>query len=170
MADTATPKVKCMVLACFGLVGAAILIPASLSTIGLDHDLALRGRHIQAAVQYGTTRMTSGAGNALSDRSEYLLLVSYSVNGEAYGQKLCVDRATYLTHEYGTSVDVVYDPEDPNRAKWASAPTGQGATGLTFGFIFLAAAIVLPIVGLRWKPPEPVPDLDEALSRARRGV
>lgn len=165
----ANAKQTCMILAAFGLVGSAIVIPASLSTIQLDSDLSSRGRHVQAVVQYGTSRLRSSTGRS-GDRTEYYLIAEYNVKSVPYQQSFEVNYQTYLAKQYGATIDVIYDPEAPQRSKLASDPSGQGTVGLAFGILLLGAGLILPFVGLYWKPAPPTPDLDEALARARRGL
>ena len=96
--------------------------------------------------------------------------MTYKVRGKEFAHTFGVDHRNFdASNSLGKKLDLIYDPQDPNRAKLASDPSGQGVTGLGFGLLFLSVGIALPIIALRWKPPSPEPDLEEALERARQG-
>lgn len=132
-----------------------------------EEVLASRGVRVLGIVQWKTTDPNTRGGG-----SYYYLGVEYFVGDSRLTKEFSVTHRAYVSHPFRSQVEVVYDPQNPkharlvgdlnNAASWKTLLIGIGAVVGSF-----AAGIWARSVANRDK--NDIPDLDEAIARAKRG-
>lgn len=164
-----SPVVACRVLGAALLIFAVILTSYAYFTGQSQALLASRGVHT-----YGTVMVraadTVGAGSS-RDTSTYGLTVEFPTPKTNVRCIVYVDRATYDAHQFGSSIEIVYDPQNLLHADTAAnvADPWQSRAPLLFGIAFFLAgpALLIYSVKLAGDIRSEAPDLDEAIERAQ---
>ena len=106
-------------------------------------------------------------GIKIEDRT-YYMRVAYPVKGQTFQSEFRIRR--YNPYKRGDQIPLVYDPKNPSTSRRSDDVEGQKSWYLfAFGIALLGGSGALLVWAHRiaQEPPE-VPDLDEALSKARR--
>lgn len=147
----------------FAMFAGLIVLCFAAVELQRDRTLSARGVRIRGVV-VGRDRDVDTSSKPRKE--SYYLSVGY---GSAR-QRFSVSRYVYDHSPTGSGMDVVYDPAQPSSARLAfdlSSGSAYLYPGL-FGLGLLGAGVGFFIASTR-KQPEESMDLDDALSRARRG-
>lgn len=133
-----------------------------------------RGVQVVGTVQYGEVEIdTDQSGRSGQQRrASYSLHVTYPVGRGKWDHRFPVSKSTYRSHPFNSTVDVIYDPENPDLARLAGdLNTDQSGMSLVVGIGALCGTSALLVWARAVYNAErnDVPDLDETIRRARRG-
>lgn len=153
---------------CF-VVGIAILVWSFVSRAS-DSKLATVGIRTTGVVQLARIDDTLTSGRDRSVNRQYLLEIEYVAKQKRVRREFDVQEDYYWTHQFGTPVAVIYDPQDANNSQIAENFGSATSGAMIFGSIMIVIGIGLLIyasIVIRQASEKVDPDLDEALRRAR---
>lgn len=164
-----SPVVACRALGVALLIFSVILIAFSYVSGQSQAILASRGVHTYGVVMVRAADSRRIGSN--QDTGNFGLTVEFPTPTTNVRSIVYVDRATYDAHQFGSSIEIVYDPLNLLHADTAVNVTNpwQSREPLLIGIGFIVAGIGLLIYSIKLARDSrnEAPDLDEAIERAQ---